>query len=368
MPPYDELIEQYRKHGGDVGMLIELVGLDPVQNAIHAAETVNGTSKLADWIAMLERTRNNYLAGEQLEKMSHRLLQGETVDWSKISAYAQKAQAGIGSGFTPLSKVTAMEIPFKLTGFTAIDEHFGGLPAVGQILVGASPGQGKTTFMLELVACWIKKYTEEYAIIFTLEMLKEELKMRLKEVYSLTEEELDRILVEDMPMTPEETVSKIATVEHVGLVCVDFADLLIQGETTESAMAHIYRTYMLGAKAMRVPIVVLCQFSRNYQGGIPRPHHIRWTSLAEALAWGIIMLYNPNTNWFASEDDDDDTLPTIKNHAYIIGWKFRGGFRVHAEDSPGAILVKFIGKFGWDYQNKGKWYPIKDNAPRKQKR
>ena len=364
MPPYNEVIEQHKKNGGDITQLIELCGLDPIQNALQAAETVNGTSKLADFIAMLERTKNNYVAGELLERYSNKLQQGESVDWSKIASIAAKAQAGIGNGFTPLNQITPMEIPFKKTGFVALDKHFGGLPAIGQVLVGASPGVGKTTFMLQLVSCWVKEHPDEVVIIYTLEMLKEELKMRLTEVYKLSDEEQSRILVEDMPMTPEETISKTATIEHVGMICVDFADLLIQGETTESEMSHIYRVYMLGAKSLKVTAIILCQLSRNYAGGIPRPHHIRWTGLAEALAWGLIMLYNPSTNWF-SDTEDDDILPMVKNHAYIIGWKFRGGFRVHAEDSPGAIQIPFIGAKGWHYKHDGIWFPIKDGMSKK---
>lgn len=362
IPPYDEILIQYKKDQS-IESLIEMVGLDPIQNALHAEQSVNGTGNLADWIKLLEKSKIRYSAGYELEKASHKLQSGEEIDWSILTSIASKAQSGIGSGFTPLSEVEAMEVPFKKTGFKAIDIHFGGLPAVGQILIAGSPGSGKTTFMLELAACWVKTWKEDIVVIFTLEMLKEELKMRLVEVFHLEPDQLARIVVEDMPMSPAETVSKAATVEKLGLVLVDFADLLIDGETSESAMANIYRTYMLGAKALRCPIAVLCQLSRNYTGGIPRPQHIRYTSLAEALAWAIIMLYNPNTNWYPADDDpDDEIMPRIPDYGYIIGWKFRGGFRVHKDDSPGAIQLPFKGGNGWHPFDSGKWFPVKSPA------
>lgn len=285
MPPYDDLMAFF-KQTGDITQIIEKFGLDPVQNALHASSTVNGTSDRADWIAMLNRSKHDYLAGQALEKMAQKLQEGESVDWSKISDLASKAQAGIGHGLTPLSEVEAMKVPFKKTGFVPIDKHFGGLPAVGQVLVGGSPGSGKTSWMLSLAASWVVEHPTESVIIFTLEMMKEELKMRLHEIYDkLTDEQIGRILVEDMPMTPEDTISVAASVKEKGLMCIDFADLLIEGETTESTMAHIYRTYMLGAKTLGIPVVVLSQLNRSYNGGIPRPFHIRYTGLAEALAW-----------------------------------------------------------------------------------
>lgn len=356
MPPYDEIVEEFKRNS-DITNLITKFGVAPIDTALHASRNVNGTSKMADLIAVLERSKNNTMAGNKLERLTRKLQQGDDVDWEQVAELARNCTSGIGNGFASLDKVTAMEVPFKKTGFRALDEHFGGLPEVGQIIVGASPGTGKTTFMVQLAACWVIEHREDKVVIFTLEMLKEELKMRFNEITTLTDEEMSRIYIEDAPMTPEETLSKASTVDKVGLVCVDFADLLIRGETNESAMAHIYRTYMLGAKSLHVPIVVLAQLNRLYNGGIPRPKHIRYTSLAEALAWGIFMLYNPNINWFA-ESEDNELLPPEKDRAYIIAWKLRGGFRVHKKDYPGAVKVHFNGTDGWHCADPGRWMSL----------
>lgn len=378
MPPFDEAFAEFKKTG-DVGLAMDKVGLDIIQNALDRSKQINGTSKLADWVAMLERAKNNYEAGEILGRMSKKLLQGDQVDWARVSSIATKATIGIGNGFTSLSDITAMNVPFKKTGFAAVDKHFGGIPEIGQVIIGAKPGGGKTTFMLQLAACWVKTHPTETVIIYTLEMTKEELKMRLLELAKLTPEEMDRIVVEDAPISVEETLSKAATIENRGLMCIDFIDLLVQDESNESAYSHIYKQYMLGAKSLRIPIIVLVQLSYKYVGGIPRPFHIRYTSLAYALAWMLLMLYNPNDAGY-KEANEEEFLPTMKDMAYIVAWKARGGFRpengiesvVDATTGeltekkneklynglPRAIQVPYKGSIGWHFGHGGKLYML----------
>jgi replicative DNA helicase len=268
-----------------------------------------------------------------------------------------------GGDFISLSEIEAGEVPFKETGFTAIDEHLGGLPIVGQVIVAAPPGTGKTTFMTGLASCWVKKNPMDSVAIFTLEMMKAEIKLRFNETSNLSIEEQGRIQINDAIISPEEVVSKASTIENLGLVCIDFADLLIKGETTESTMAHIYRTFMLGAKQLGCPVVLLSQLNRGYSGGIPRPNDIRYTGLAEALAWMILMLYNPSTDWFGEEDTQNNknnkNLPIREGTSYIICWKSRGGFRKHKDDSPGAIQLQFKGERGWRTNDAGRWFSLR---------
>jgi len=353
-PPYDEIVKRIAK-GDSKEDIILSVGINPIQSSIDAVESLNGLGN-ADWLGILEQTAIAHDAGMRLEKFGKKLQKGDEVDWGTINFIADKAQNGTGGKFVPLSEIEGLEVPFKKTGFVAIDEHLGGLPEVGQVIVAAAPGSGKTTFMADLASCWAIEHPQEKVAIFTLEMMARELKMRFSEVMHLTKEQQSRILVNDDILTPEEVISYAATIENLGLVCIDFADLLISGETTESTMAHIYRSFMLGAKKLGCPIVLLSQLSRNYDGGIPRPNHIRYTGLAEALAWMILMLYNPNTDWFAEEDAD--ILPPVGGRAYILAWKVRGGFRLHKKDSPGAIQVNFKGDKGWRTNHPGNWFSL----------
>lgn len=357
-PPYNEIVEKIQQ-GECIEDVITKVGINPIQVAKDASHSLNGLSS-ANWVKILEGKAVLYDAGIKLEKFGKKAQKGEEIDWPLLNFISAKAQEGRGGNFTSLSDIEAMEIPYKKTGFAGIDVHLGGLPIVGQVLVGAPPGTGKTTFMADLSGCWVKEHKDEYVADFTLEMMASELKMRFKEIIKLTADEMSRILVNDEPfLTPEDIIAKCSTIKNLGLVCVDFADLLVNGETTESSMAHIYRTFMLGAKKLGCPIVVLTQLNRSYSGGVPRPHHIRYTGLAEALAWMILMLYNPSKDWFSEKgDNDEELLPTLKNRAYIVAWKCRGGFRVHKEDSPGAIQLPFVGEKGWHPINTGKWFSL----------
>jgi hypothetical protein len=356
IPPYDNLVRLLKSGETQIEKLIEKVGLSPVQASIEAAKRVNGLGD-SDWVQILENTALYYDAGNKMERLGRKLQMGESIDWSIISSIAHNAQSGIGGEFVPLSDIEPGEIPFKLTGFKALDVHFGGLPEVGQVVVAAPPGTGKTTFMVGLAGCYATKHPTEQVAIFTLEMMKQEIAMRFQEVTALSTDARNRIQINDAVLMPEEVISKAASFDNLGLVCIDFADLLIKGETTESTMAHIYRTFMLGAKQLGCPIVLLSQLNRGYTGGIPRPTDIRYTGLAEALAWMILMLYNPNSDFFGEEESD--TLPMIGGNAYIICWKIRGGFRMHPDDSPGAILVPFKGSLGWRTDHSGKWKSLK---------
>jgi len=248
-------------------------------------------------------------------------------------------------------------MPKIKTGFVAMDKHFGGIPEIGLILLAAPPKTGKSWTMANLATCFIREHKDKNVMIFTIEMIAEELKLRFSKS-KLTKEEEDRIFVDDGILTPEEIISRASTIGNLGIVMVDFADLLIQGETTESSTAHIYRTFMTGAKKLHCPILLLAQLSRKYTGGIPRPHHIRWSGLAEALAWAIFMIYNPNQDWFA-EDTTSELLPPVKNRSYLIGWAIRGGFpEIHKDDSPGAVSIPFKGTVGWKTTDEGRWFSL----------
>jgi hypothetical protein len=142
------------------------------------------------------------------------------------------------------------------------------------------------------------------------------------------------------------------------MMVIDFADLIIEGETGVASMSDMYLALMMGAKKLRVPIFLLSQLSGGYKGGIPRPNHLRWTRLAEALAYMVLMVYNPSIDYFA--ESESDMIPIVQDRAYIVAWKCRGGFRKHMKDNPGAIQIPFRGKHGWDYTHKGSWFRLKD--------
>jgi hypothetical protein len=353
--PYNEGIKllQASTPKEDVALKI---GIDAYQTSIQAAECINGAAGLS-WPSILEKSAVSYDAGIKLEKHGKKLQRGEEIDWSQLSYISQRAQSNTGAIFTPLGEIEVVETPFIETGWEVFDEHIGGLPSCGLVIVGGQPGVGKTTWMAKLASSFAHTHTDKNVVVFSIEMVLTEIGARFRQLGGLNKDVANRILLDDTPVTPEEAINKAASVDNLGIVLIDFADLMIRGETTESAMAHIYRTLMLGAKQLHCPIVLLSQLSR-YSNGIPKPTNLRWTGLAEALAWMILMLYNPSTDWHSKSDNEEEQLPALEHTAYVICWKVRGGFRKHLEDSPGAIAIPFRGDKGW-HSSKGKWFSMR---------
>ena len=354
-PPYNEIVEKIQKEDCAVEDLIEHVGLMPVQASLDAIKSLNGLGK-ANWIQLLEKSKAYYDAGSKLEKFGRKLTRGEEIDWSQLNMLSEKAQAGISGDFVSLDKIKASEMPFIESGWKPFDDHVGGYPEAGIIVMGGQPGVGKSYLMVKQAEKFVQKHNKKVAI-FSIEMFKEELAERFKRTTSLNDEQRSRILVNELPISPNEIINKSATIENLGLVIVDFVDMLVEKDTSESEMSYIYRTMMKGAKSLHCPIILLAGVVK-YEKGIPKPSHLRYTKMVEHFAWEILMLYNPSTDWIDADDKDVELLPPIKNAAYIIVWKVRGGFRKHLEDSPGAILVSFRGDKGWG-EKQSRWYSLR---------
>jgi DnaB-like helicase C terminal domain len=352
--PYNKIIKILRDDPTrEIEDIISEVGLSPVQAAHEAAKTMNGLGE-KNWVKILEDSAVSYDAGVKLEKYAKNMQKGDSINWADMAYIVRKAQEKQSRDLVPLSKVESGEIPFIESGWKVIDDHTGGIPEVGLIIIGGQPGIGKTTWAAKFASQFTKKYTEKKVVFFSLEMILSEIAGRFREVDHLKPDEEERILLCELPVNPDEVISTSSTVENLGLIVVDFADLMIHGDSSESAYGNLYRTLMLGAKALHCPIILLAQLVK-YQNSIPKPSHLRYTKLAEALGWMIGMLYDPANDW---NNEEECELPIVNGHAYIIIWKVRGGFRKHLNDAPGAICIPFRGDKGW-HPTKSKWYSLK---------
>lgn len=356
MPPYDKIVGLI-KEGKSHEEIIEVIGLSPVQSAFDAEKSVNGTGS-KDWIKILEDSYQLFSVGQQLERTAKKMQQGELPDISNVRYQLSQFDGG-KTGRKSLADIESSEIPFIKSGWQPIDDHLGGFPEVGLIVVAGNPGVGKTSWMAKVATRFAMAHLNKRVAVYSLEMILEEVSMRFHEV----EKEVDietqsRIDINCDPLNTDEIIADAARVEDLGLVIIDFADYLVRGEITESSMGMIYRTLSIGSKLLHCPIILLAQLNRTYGGGIPRPRHIRYTSLAEILAWMLIMLYNPETDFYEENEKDKEILPVMEKTAYMIAWKVRGGFRQHPDDSPGAIATGFTGSKGW-FTNKSKWFSLK---------
>lgn len=355
MPPYDDIVKTIKAGTIEIEDLIETCGLAPVQSALDAVKDINGLGE-ANWVALLERSYAQYEAGTKMEKMGRKLQRGEEIDWGQLKVYEQKALEGVGGDFVPLSKVEPKEVPFIDSGWSIIDEHLGGIPEVGLIVVGGDAGIGKTTFLAKAAQKFVLKHPDKVVAVFSLEMILSEIAMRFNEVEKLPAKAKERVLLNDFPVSVDEMANKAATIENLGLICVDFLDMMVK-EASETEYSKVYLALANTAKKLHVPIMAAAQLIKT-NGGIPKKRHLRYTKMAEALSWEIIMLYNPATDWGDDKDADDADLPNVEGRAYIICWKIRGGFRKHLDESPGAIQVAFRGDKGWGEKN-SRWFSLR---------
>lgn len=352
MPPYDELIRCVQKGKIQPEDLMEDVGISTI-NAVHnAAKSLNGLGERTDWIGLLERKVQQFDYGQKLERVARQLKAGENIDLSKIKIPEDDSEDYV----VPATKVKRQPTPFIPCGWEAIDHHLGGVPMSGLVSVSGATNSGKTTFILKMIGEYLKNYPDLTAMLFSIEMPNWEVVMRLKEIFPKMEKSVaERILVVDRTDMDVSRIVSTAARHKPGLIAVDFADMVVQGETNTGSMEDVYRHLAKAAKDLKCPTFLLAQLSGSYQGGIPRPHYLRWTRLAEALSWMVIMTYNPSRDFYPSFDDDEQFLPAVPGKGYLVCWKVRGGFRKH--DGPGAVQLPFRGDRGW-HSGRGNWFSL----------
>jgi hypothetical protein len=358
-PPYDELIADI-KNGKSKEDIVSK-HFSSFQASLSAVNSLNGAGADTNWTGILEKSAADYQAGRRLEKIAQKLQEGDFDDWAEVSNIAQAAQLHQNLElYTPLADIDRKVVPFTLTGYIPIDAHLLGIPSVGITLLFGPKKSGKTTLVLQIAGSFVKKHPNKKVAFHSMEMLEGYLAARLDDVITLTEEEQSRILIRDQMETPEEVINRASTIDDLGLIIIDFADLMIRGETTESSMGHIYRTLSAGSKLLRLPIILLAHPNRTYQGGMPKPEMVRWSGLASNLSEMILATYNPEKNMsYAYDKEDDKILTPVPGTSFIIAWEIRSGFRVHEEDSPGAIQVPFRGSKGW-HPSSCRWMQIKE--------
>ena len=359
MPPFDHLIKCMKDNPNwEYDTLLDHgVASNTIQTALYAADKLNGLGSAVDWSAQLEKAHERTRTAEILKKMLAKMERGQDVDYIKLIEIGTAMSGSFNDDMVPLSMIEPRVTPFISTGWKPVDKHLGGIPPVGLINVAGHPGVGKTSWLIKFASKFVRKHKKKNVAIFELEMMLGEFAARTLEIdKTITDEEKFRIKVCEKVLTVPEIIARAAKIENLGLIGIDFADLLVSGEVTEPAMAVIYKSLAAAAKQLNVPIILLSQFSRNYQGGIPRPYHIRYTSLAEALSWMIIALYSPTLDYFANEKrKGDPELPIIPGKAYMIAWKCRGGFRVHG--GPGAVQLRWDGGLSWA-NTEGNWFDL----------
>lgn len=209
------------------------------------------------------------------------------------------------------------------TGFHDLDEKTSGLQRSDLIIVAARPGMGKTAFVLNIAQQSAVKHGTS-AIIFSLEMSKEQLGQRLLamqarvEMQKLKQGDLDRkdwdrvslgvdelnnskIVIDDTPgislMEMRNKCRRLKAEQGLDLIVVDYLQLMtFEGKTDnrQQEISALSRNMKLLAREMNCPVILLSQLSRApelRQDKRPMLSDLRESGSIEQDADIVIFLY-----------------------------------------------------------------------------
>jgi hypothetical protein len=348
--PYDDMVKLLQD-GTDRATIVDKIGFDPIRAASEAAKAVMLDDK-TDWVAVLEKASGREQLAIELERHLKRLRKGEDADVGEILSFLHTYQ-DYGNAYITMDKTEAQAGIWRKTFYAPIDDYMGGIPEAGLTLIAAPPGVGKTSLLVKLSGLAARQGKK--TLIHTLEMTNRQIKWRLMEMMSLSIEEQSHIISSDL-MRDIDTIyaddCRIAAKDELHFIGIDFADMLCRQEQNESVMGHIYYTCAQLAKYTGVPVILICQFNREYTKtvGRPRMYHIRYSSAAEQAAAMVLVLYKP----LHSDPRLDDILTPFDGRGYIIEEKARFSF---LQGGPGAAMVDWDGKESWG-DTVHQWFPL----------
>ena len=254
-------------------------------------------------------------------------------------------------------------LPGISSGFSAIDAKLSGLNKSDLILLAARPGMGKTSLALN-IALNVGKNSGKTVAMFSLEMSKEQLALRLLSSEALVESNrlltgelresdwmkvaeaagvLSRadIRLDDNPLlTVSDMNAKCRRLDNLGLVVIDYLQLMSSaggsmkhsGESRQQAVSDISRMLKIMAKELQVPVLCLSQLSRANEKRDDKRHmlsDLRESGAIEQDADIVLFIFRED---YYSPDSDK------RNIAELIVAKNRHG-------ETGKVELKWMPEF-----------------------
>lgn len=224
------------------------------------------------------------------------------------------------------------------TGFDALDNVIVGMGESDLVLIGARPGMGKTSFVMNIATEAAIK-TKKTVCVFNLEMSAEQLANRMLsseaqiDSYKMRSGNLEaedwnaiahassrlsetEILIDDTPgITVTAMKSKLRRVKNLGLVVIDYLQLM-QGDRRNDnrvqEVGDISRGLKLLAKELKVPVVCCAQLSRgpeNRPDKRPMLSDLRDSGAIEQDADIVLFLYRDE--YYKEETVDQSVAEVI---------------------------------------------------------
>lgn len=245
------------------------------------------------------------------------------------------------------------------SGFADLDHVITGLNRSDLIIVAARPAMGKSVFALNLAANFARHNKDSEAVIFSLEMSKEQNVTRMLSSESIVEldylmkgnisgdqwtklaqgaERLSgmNIYLDDTAgITIPQMKAKLRRLKRPGLVIIDYLQLMNSNRRIENRVneiSEITRQLKLMAKELDVPIITLSQLSRAVESRTdkrPLLSDLRESGSIEQDADIVMFLYR---DAYYNKDTPDPTL------AECIVAKNRHG-------ETGTVNLRFSGQY-----------------------
>ena len=227
------------------------------------------------------------------------------------------------------------------TGFLDLDQKTAGLQPADLVIIAARPSMGKTAFALN-IAQYVAMQTETAVGIFSLEMAKEQLVMRMLCAEArvdnakvragyLAERDFPRlamaagrlaeapIYIDDTPgqnvLELRAKARRLKREANLGLIIIDYLQLmrgLTVQENRVQEMTEISRSLKALAKELAIPVVALSQLNRQVElRGDKRPimSDIRESGSIEQDADVIMFIYRDEV--YHPESEEEGTAEII---------------------------------------------------------
>jgi len=244
------------------------------------------------------------------------------------------------------------------TGFTDLDNMTSGLQGGDLVIIAGRPSMGKTAFCLNLVEHAAMHATQPIpAIVFSLEMSKEQLVQRL--LCSVARIEAGRVrtgklaqsefptlvnaagIIAEAPIYIDDTPAisvlevraksrRLKAEKNIGLIVVDYLQLMT-GKNTESRqqeISEISRSLKALAKELNLPVIALSQLNRSLESRTdkrPILADLRESGAIEQDADVIMFLYRETVYCDACKRRDNSCTENHERSAEVIIGKQRNG-------------------------------------------